>query len=336
MKREFWKSAGLHLVEVNEQGWLSVTPDYLRAYYTRPEIHPVEESCSKEHQIFEKLMENPFVEISSQGLSEIEDEDAADNYRIVLRFRDHLVEHGSLEAAYMALFKKDIINIPPMFIDQMVHMILANILREVEDPMQLRAAELFFREQAVTTDNEQLMLADREIVEMKSENGFGGLGQLLAEAGTPMREISLDIMTDENKDAYWQRSDRFDMAADFRFTQPVQDAFGRVLEAWLRHFLGMRVLATAMKSIRDEKWTWHVGCDLESTRILNALYNNEPVSEDELRRIIALFRLEILDQSSVLDNMREKPVYLGLAMNANSKLVMKPQNLLLNMPLKKS
>jgi hypothetical protein len=35
--------------------------------------------------------------------------------------------------------------------------------------MQLRAAELFFREQAVTVGDDQLMLADQEIVEMRGE-----------------------------------------------------------------------------------------------------------------------------------------------------------------------
>ena len=149
-----------------------------------------------------------------------------------------------------------------------------------------------------------------------------------------MREISLDVITEENSDSYWDRSDRFDMAVDFRFTQPVQDAFGRVIDAWLGHFTGVETRTTAVKSIHDEKWSWHIGCDPEATRILNALYNGEGVAEAELGWILALFRLEILDQEGVLDTMRGKPVYLGLAMNADSKVVMKPQNLLLNMPMK--
>lgn len=335
MSKTFWKSAGLHLVEINEQGWLTVTPDFLRAYYTRPEIHPVEESCQQENKLFESLMADPFTPVTSGELDGIEDEDAADNYRIILRFRDHLIEHGTLESAYIGLFKQDI-NIPPMFIDQMVHLILANLLRNVDDPMQLRAAELFFREQAVTTGDDQLMMADSEIVEMKSESGFGGLGQLLAEAGTPTREVSLDIMTEESKHGYWDRSDRFDMAIDFRFTEPLQDALGRVIEKWLQHFFDLEVRATAMKSIKDEKWSWHIGCDQESTRLLNALYNGDHVDEEALGRLLALFRLEIADQAQVLDTMRGKPVYLGLAMNADKKLVVKPQNLLLNMPLKAS
>ncbi|MGI9350455.1 MAG: DUF6352 family protein [Rhizobiaceae bacterium] len=336
MKHDFWKSAGMHLVEKNEQAWLAVTSDYLRAYFTRPEIHPVEESCEQEHALFEKLMADPFTAISSEEIVGIKDADAADNYRVILRFRDHLSKHGTLEASYAALFKGDPISIPPVFINQMTHLILRNILDNVDDPMQLRVAELFFREQLVTTGDEQLMLADQEIVEMRSESGFGGLGQLLAESGTPMREVSLDVMTDENKELYWDRSDRFDMAVDFRFTQPAQDAFGRVIESWISHFLGVKTRVTAMKSIRDEKWSWHVGCDQESTRILNALYNNEEVEEDELYRILALYRLEFQDAVDVLDTMQSKPVYLALAMNEDRRLAVKPQNLLHNLPLKSS
>jgi len=333
VSKGFWKSAGMHLVERNEQGWLSVTPDYLRAYFTRPEIHPVEESCPVEHSLFERMMENPFCAVQENEISAIKDADAADNYRIILRFRDHLASHGTLEAAYANLFGEVTINIPPMFIDQMVHLILRNILSDVDDTFQLRAAELFFREQTVTAGDDQLMLADQEIVEMKTESGFGSLGQLLAEANTPMREVSLDVITEENKESYWERSDRFDMAVDFRFTQPVQDALGRVIDAWIGHFLGVSTQITAVKSIRDEKWSWHVGCDVEASRILNTLYNGETVGEEEQNNFLALYQLTFKDQTDVLDTMAGKPVYLALAMDAQRKLVMKPQNLLHNLPI---
>ena len=333
-KNDFWKSAGFHLVERDENGWLKVTPDYLRAYFTRPEIHPVEESCKAEHALFEKLMAAPFDRVLDSDIEAIKDKDAADNYRVIIRFRNLLAASGTIEGAYMSLFQGENVSIPPMFIDQMVHLVLRNILEEVADPMQLRASELFFREQVVTTGDDQLMLADQEIVEMKSESGFGGLGQLLAESGTPAREVSLDVMTDDNKEDYWSRSDQFDMAIDFRFTQPAQDALGRVIEKWILHFCGAKNRIQAMKSIRDEKWSWHVGCDLESTRILNALYQGDVLGEDELFRILALYRLEFLEVADVVDTMQGKNVYLGLAMNDQRKLVMKPQNLLTNLPLR--
>lgn len=331
---DFWKSAGFHLVERDENGWLKVTPDYLRAYFTRPEIHPVEESCEAEHALFEKLMDDPFAQVSNADIANIKDQDTAGNYRVIIGFRDLLAKNGTIEGAYVSLFKGETISIPPMFIDQLVHLVLRNILEGADDPMQLRAAELFFREQAVTTGEDQLMLADQEIVEMKSESGFGGLGQLLAESGTPAREVSLDVMTDDNKADYWKRSDQFDMAVDFRFTQPAQDALGRVIEKWISHFLGIKTRIQAMKSIKDEKWSWHVGCDQGSTQILNALYNGEIVGEDELLKVLALYRLEFIEYNDVVDTMQGKNVYLGLAMNDERKLVMKPQNLLSNLPLR--
>ena len=333
---DFWKSAGLHLVERNQNGWLTVTPDLLRAYYTRPEIHPVADSCDAEHALFEKLMADPFATVERSELDAIKDHDAADNYRVVLRFRDHLVEHETLEQAYANLFAGGSIAIPPVFIDQMVHLILRSILRDVTDPMQLRAAELFFREQAVTIGEDEVMLADREIVEMRAEDGgFGGLGQLLADSNAPIRDVTLDVMTEENKARYWERSDRFDMAVDFRFTQPAPDALGRVIEAWILHFHQVHTRVQAVQSIRDERWSWHIGCDAEATRILNALYNGEDVSEAELYRILALYRLEFLNPDDAMDSLKGKPIYLALAMNDDRKLVFKPQNLLTNLPLQR-
>jgi len=332
---DFWKSAGMHLVERDAQGWLTVTEDYLRAYFTRPEIHPIEESCPAEHALFEKLMTTPFAAVDDSEVAKIADPDAADNYRVILRFRDHLAEHGTLEAAYAALFKGDTISIPPIFIDQMVHLILRNILDGTSDPMRLRAAELFFREQVVTLETDQLMLADQEIVDMQNQNGFGGLGQLLAEAGTPSREVVLDVLTEENKENYWSRSDNFDHAVDFRFTQPVPDALGRVIEAWIEHFSKVETRIQAVKSIKDERWSWHIGCDSESTRILNELYEGEDVDEASLIKILSLYKMEFLNQTDMMESVRGKPVYLAVAMTDDKKLVFKPQNLLTNLPIHK-
>jgi hypothetical protein len=334
--RDFWRSAGFHLTERTENGWLAVTPDLLRAFFTRPEIHPMEESCEAEHRLFEALMAEPFRPVDPAEIDAVGDADVAENYRVVLRFRDHLARSGTIEAAYRGLFAPDAPMVPPVFIDQMVHLVLRNMLAGESDPYRLRAAELFFRDQTVSTEEGQLLLADAEIVEMLSETGgMGGLGALLVESGTAMRSVSLDVMTEDSAQLYWDRSDRFDMALDFRFAEPGQDAFARVLESWAEHFLGLAVRIQPMQSIRDERWSWHVGLDAEASRILNALYRAEPLAPDDSERIVALFRLESLDRNAFLDSMRGKPVYLGLAMTASRVLKMKPQNLLMNLPLRR-
>lgn len=335
--RQFWKSSGMHLVTRDANGWLAVTPDFLRAYFTRPEIHPVEESCDAEHRLFEHLMSDPFAVVDDADLAAIADPDAADNYRLILRFRDHLVASGSIEAGYAAFFSGGApIDIPPMFIDQLVHLIAHNVLRKVADPMRLRAAEILFREQSATTAEGQLMLADAEIVETYSRTGgFGGLGALLAEAGTPTRDVALDVLTEENAGIYWDRSDRFDTAIDFRFTEPALDAFARVLESWIAHFHGTGVRVQPQQSIRDERWSWHVGLDAGATRILNALYEGTPIDEAELGRIIALFRLDFDRSGDLIETMRGKPVWMGLSMGPDGTVRMKPQNLLTNLPIRR-
>jgi len=336
-ERVIWKSSGLHLTKCYKNGWLEVTPDLLRAYYTRPEIHPVDESCRLEHSLFERLMENPSAEVSTDEVDRIADPDAAENYRVLLRFRDHLLKHRTIEQAYMALFTAEAPPlVPPVFIEQMVHLILSGMLAKTTDPVVMRAAELFFREQKVTTQDGQIMLADSEVVEMYSETGgMGGLGSLLTEAGTKMREVAIDVLTEENKQAYWGRSDQFNFALDFRYTQPGPDAFARVLEKWIHHMLGLDVKIQAVQSVWDERWTWHVGLDQHATKILNDLYDGKTDSDAQFTSIVGLFRLEFANRTDVIDSMRGKAVYLGLAMSPINVIAMKPQNLLVNLPLRK-
>ncbi len=333
---DFWKSAGGHLLELTDDGWLKVTPDYLRAYYTRPEIHPVDESCKTEHALFEALMADPFCDVAPDAVAKIIDEDARENYQIILGFRDSLVAHGTLEAAYLSMMKQADIRVPPVFIDQMVHVIMHNILRRIQDPLRARAGELFFRDQNVNTGDGQLMLADEEIVSMQAKTGgFGGLGQLLVESNTPIASVELDVLDDDNKYQYWERSDRFDTVLDLRFTQPGLDALARVMEAWVQHFLRVDIRVQPMQSITDERWSWHVGLDVEATRILNALYEGGNVPFEEMEHIIALFKLDFRNPADTVPSMQHKSVYLGLAMGQNNRVKMKPQNLLINLPLAK-
>ncbi len=88
MRREFWKSAGMHLLAASPEGWLAVTPDFLRAYYTRPEVHPVEESNAHEIRLHEALLADPFRPVSEAEIVAVADPDAIETYRIVLGFRD--------------------------------------------------------------------------------------------------------------------------------------------------------------------------------------------------------------------------------------------------------
>ena len=337
MKRPFWQSAGIHLVTRNPNGWLAVTPDFLRAYYTRPEVHPIETSCAEEVRLFEDLMADPELGVADSRLEKIADQDAADNYRVVLAFRAFLLEQKTIEAAYLALIKAPTLRIPPVFLDQLVHLILRNALDGTKHPIHLRAAELFFREQSVSTGEGRILLADEEIVDLHARaQTETGLAQLLIETGTPQRQVSLDVLSEDNKDIYWPRSDKFDTVIDVVFGEPGLDALARVIETWIWHLLKIEVRVEPRPRLEDSDWRWHIGLDKEASRILNALYEGKLPSPKDFEQIIGLFRLRIKDQGRLIERARDHPIYLGLAKTSAGRLKLKPQNLLLNLPLRKT
>lgn len=324
----------MHLLHVGDEGWLEVTPDFIRAYLRRPEVHPISESCSEEVKLHHELMQAPFLEVPKARLDTIEDRDAAENYAVVLAYRDLLKSARTIEAAYLALVRHPSPVLPPIFMDQMVHLIMRNILKDVHDPIRLRAAEIFFREQSVSTDDGHLMLADEEIVDMHAQAGVDiGLGQLLSEAGTAAKSVTLDVLHDGNESIYWGRSDRFDTVIDFGFEQPAIDAFARVIEAWLGHLLRLDVKVEPCSRVKDTDWRWHIGLDPDATTILDALYEGNDHPGDDMTRIIGLFRMHIPDERLLLERVRGRPIYLALAMSPDNRVKMKPQNLLTNLPL---
>jgi hypothetical protein len=88
-----------------------------------------------------------------------------------------------------------------------------------------------------------------------------------------------------------------------------------------------------MVRIDDERWVWHVGLDAQASAIMNDLYRGETVDESRLARIVALFRLDFADPAVMRPDIAGRPVYLGLGMDENKRVRLKPQNLLVNLPL---
>ena len=324
---DFWFTSGWHLMDRDSDGWMVPSEAFMAAYFNRPELEIVEESCAAEIALNAKLQEAPFSVIDDAEIDAIADNDVADNYRAVLRFRDFLSQYSSLEAAYLAAARGAEITFPPLFMEHMVHIILRNILDGETDPMKLRAAEILFRDQRVTIDDGRIMVADRTTVDLSAEyRNLTG-----EDADQANRDVQIDILSSETAPAYWQRHDLFNMSVDIAFTQPALDALCRVLEEWLRHFLGVTVRISPKMKIEDENWRWHLGLDSEATSILNDLYDGSDVAEDRLQRILCLF--ELIADEAVETDYRGKPIYLGLAMNAAGLVRAKPQNLLANLPL---
>ena len=178
------------------------------------------------------------------------------------------------------------------------------------------------------------MAADAETVEMyATSGGFGSLGRLIVESQAPLRTVELEVLDESNSELYWSRDQRYDTVLNLNFAGAGLDALCRVLEAWIRHFLDLSVSIQPVQTIADEKWVWHVGLDAEGNALLNDLYNGVEVGEARLARLLALFRLEFADPSVTTREIAGRPVYLAMAMTPEGVLHLKPQNLLVNLPL---
>ena len=282
-------------------------------------------------------MLDPLRAVGKDELERLQDPDARHNYEVVLRFRDRLLQSGTIEGCYLNLFRKGGVDIPPLFIEQMVHVALRNILDGCDDPLRLRAAEVFFREQKATIQDGHVLLADLETVEMHaSGSNYGSLGRLIVEAQGAVAKANLDVLDRQNAALYWERESRHDTVISLTYGRPALDAFCRVVEKWVFHFLNVEVRVEPVKKIEEPRWAWHIGLDAEATAILNALWAGEQVDAGRMRRILALFRMEFAEPGEMRRDIAGRSVYLALAADGDDVVKMKPQNLILNLPLKAS
>lgn len=340
-----------------ERGWLLAGDDYLRLFLARPELAPVPESCPAELALHAALQEAPSRPVSPAELQALQDADVWDSYTLFLRFRDGLLAAGTLEAYYLSLFPREgggRINIPPLFIDLLAQAITQNLLRDSSDAYLVRAGDMLFRSQRISRQDGQVLSGDREVMDMLNETGgLGDIGRFLAQAKAPLRSISLQVLGDDNAPDYLagrQQADRHRFLLDL--THEVTNdlshglvltmtrarsglkALARVLEQWVLHFLGVAVSITPLQKIDDAAWRWHVGLDAEATALLNDLYEEREIEPARLQRLLSLFRLDFADPQEMRADVAGKPVYLGLMMNADGVLRLKPQNLLVNLPLR--
>ena len=296
-------------------------------------MHPLEESDGAERALHGALMAEPRRRVTRAELDAIGDPDARDNYRVVLAFRDRLLAAGTLEGCYLGLFK-GAVDLPPLFIDQMAHVILRNILDGCEDPLRIRAAELFFREQRATIQEGHALLADLETVDMHaSGNRYGSIGRLIVEAQGTLGKVELEVLDRANAASYWERDSRHDTVISLSYGRAALDALAAVLALWVQHFLTLAVRVKPIRRIDEPRWAWHIGLDAESSAILNDLWAGGEIEHGRMQRILALFALEFEDPRAMRADMAGRTVYLALSANEQGVVRMKPQNLLINLPL---
>jgi hypothetical protein len=89
-----------------------------------------------------------------------------------------------------------------------------------------------------------------------------------------------------------------------------------------------------LTELRDVALTWYVGLDAAGTKIGDALWNGAEIDEATRARLVGMFRLTFRDPGIVIDRVGEEPVYLILGMTPDGGLRIKPQNLLVGLPLR--
>jgi hypothetical protein len=336
--REFWVSSGHHLSRRDARGELVATPELVTAWLARPELAPPEEACAAERALHASLLADPLRAVGAQDVAALADADARENWGYFLRFRDLVVSAGSIERAYRRLALAERVDLPPLFLDQMAHLILRNALDDCDDPFTLRGGELFFRAQKGSVQQSALLLADQELVE-EIEQRKAALMHVAPL--TAMMEEDLDVMDAENAWTYWSRSDANSMAMNIGGDARARAGLSRAVEAWVGHLTGLRVEAEAIARLEDKDWRWFIGLDPEGTRIGNALWRGESLRADDLERVVAILRVNFCDDAQtrarlkdrVQERVRGKPFYLFLGCTADRVVRMKPQNLIAGLPL---
>lgn len=328
--RDFWVSCGHHLTDRDVGGGLIPTDEFLKAYLARPELKPPPEACSAERALHATLLATPRRHVVPGDLAAIEDPDARENWELMIAFRDQLLRHGTLEAAYLDLVRSGVGRTPPLFLNQLVHVILRNVLDGCEDPVLLRAAEVMFRQQRVTQHDGSLIAADAELLAGTSAAPLSPLVSMLG----PSVAAGIDILGEENADTYWQRSDAFDMALDVTTGRRGLAKLGEVVARWVRHMLAVDVEVEALTELRDVSFNWYLGLDAMGTRIGDALWHGQELDEGNRSSVVGLFQLTFNDPAVVLERMRGERIYLILAKTPDGVLQIKPQNLLTGLPIR--
>src|SRR6476619_2384935 len=332
--REFWVASGHHLTSRADHGGLVATPELIMAYLARPELMPPADACTSERNLHASLLADPLRPVSKADIAALADADARENWTFMMSFRDRLISAPSLEAFYVALARKGAGDLPPIFFSQLCHLILRNALEGCDDPYVLRAGELFYRSQQAAVHEGTLLLADAEVVEAQqhAEHDLHA-SPLTAMLAPPKAFDEMDVMDDENAWTYWSRSDAHAMVMNIGGNSKARAGLGRVIERWVAHLLGVAVSVETVASIEDRDWRWFVGLDSEGTRIGNALWNGAALDANAGERIVALMRLTIKDARLVDERVGDRPVYLILAMGADKMVRVKPQNLVVGLPL---
>ncbi len=332
------------------RGWLAPGDAFWRTLLGLPELALVAESCAGERRLHDALAADPARPIDEAALAAVADSDARDNWATFLAYRDAVLGAGTLEAHYLALMRGGRVAVPPVFVATTLAAIVAHLLEETSDAFERRAGQLLHREQRISLNDGRVLAADLETIDALDAAASGDvIGSLLRRDGSHASASTLSVLSADNADALRSDNDARRFVLDlthevssevghglvFTMTRAHSGlgALARVLERWIRHFLGVETTIRPLPRIDDAAWSWHIGLDVDSSAMLDDLYRGTDLDGARAQRLLALFRLDFADAREMRADLAGKPVYLGLAMGEQGTLKLKPQNLLVNLPL---
>ena len=322
--REFWVASGHHLTRLDGRGRMMVTDELLLAWLARPEVIPPEDACAAERALHARLMAAPRAAVAPAEIAAMADPDARENWGFLLTLRDRLLAAGTVEEGYRGLVREGL-RLPVVFYDQLVQLIVRNALDGCDNVHVLRAAELLFRPQRGHVRDGALVLAENELVaEMEAEKRISPLGAMFAGAVE-----DLDVLSDDNAWTYWSRSDAHTMALNFGGDAKARAGLATTLAAFVTHLTGHAVTVSQETTAQDVDLRWFIGLDQTGAAIGNALWAGKPPPA----AIVGLFRLDFADPDVMLERVRGCPTWLILGMDEDRIVRVKPQNLVMGLPL---
>ena len=351
---DLWPGSGWALLTVDGSGWLQPTEAYWRHWLARPELALVAESCRAETRLHRALHDAPLQPVPAAQFDAIADVDVAANYRHFIGLRDSVQALGSLQAWTVALFRAGPVTVPPLFVDIVTQAIVQQLMGAGADALTARAGELFFRPQRITFEQGRVLAADSATLDEQAQTqGLGEIGRLLAQAKIATTGQALAVLGPDNIGRYWAEAsrDEFRSTLLLDLTQQLKTDVGhgvqfttvnarsglkplaRLLQGWVQQLLGVEVHIEPVHRIDDAQWRWHIGLDAEASALLNDLYEGRAVEDERRHRLISLFKLTFNNPAEMRRDVAGRPVYLGLMCSREGHLRLKPQNLLLNLPL---
>ncbi|MDO5529478.1 MAG: DUF6352 family protein [Paracoccus sp. (in: a-proteobacteria)] len=318
---EFWVASGHHLTRLDRQGRMEVTDELLLGWLARPELAPPPEACAAERDLFARLRTAPRAPVSAGEIAAMDDADARENWGMFIGLRDRLLDAGSIEAGTLDILARPQ-DIPPIFRDQLIQLVLRNALDGCDDPFTLRAAELLYRPQRPLIAEGALRMVDAELAAgIDAQMHANPLGAMLS-GGIE----ALDVMSAETAWSYWSRSDAHTMVLPWGAADQARSGFARALEAFLRQLAGFACRIEPLTETGQVPMRWFAGLNAEGSAIGNALWHGDPAPAS-LIGIFALSPAPGAVNPALEARLAGAPVWLLLGLSGDREIRLKPQNL---------